>query len=300
MCSLPTAGVAAIRVAVVETEEDPKRLLTSLGLAGGIGAAWLAYEAGWRTPRRLAITTCDIALPSWRVAEPLRLLVMSDFHACGPHMTARRLAAVVARAQTLAPDLVLLLGDFVATHALRTGRLAPEAIADLLDPLRAPLGVAAVLGNHDWKEDPRRVRRALEAVDVRVLENEALRLRHHDQDFWLAGLEDGRFGLPDLARTLAPLDGDLPVILMSHSPDVFVDLPAHVGLTVSGHTHGGQIRLPWLGPLLTCSAHGRRFAKGHVIEGGRQLFVSSGLGCSVLPARLGVVPEIALLTLSGA
>jgi predicted MPP superfamily phosphohydrolase len=101
----------------------------------------------------------------------------------------------------------------------------------------------------------------------------------------------------DLDGTLAQISGDDPVLLMAHEPDIFVRVPDRVTLTLSGHTHGGQVRLPFFGPPIVPSAYGRRFASGHIVEGGRHLLVSSGLGLSGLPVRFMVPPEIALVTL---
>ena len=124
-------------------------------------------------------------------------------------------------------------------------------------------------------------------------------------DFWLAGLEDqvairrnGRWvGLDDLPGTLAQITDDAPVILLAHEPDIFTDVPDRVCLTLSGHTHGGQVRLFGWSPIVP-SRHGQRYAYGHVREGQRDLVVSGGIGCSILPVRLGVVPEITLIELA--
>jgi predicted MPP superfamily phosphohydrolase len=133
------------------------------------------------------------------------------------------------------------------------------------------------------------------------MENAAVLLGDKGKRFWLAGLDDqlahplgkGKFrGADDLPGTLAGIDTDDPVILLAHEPDIFTRVPARVALTLAGHTHGGQIRLPLLPPVWVPSRYGARFAYGHIVERGRHMIVSGGLGCSFVPLRLGVPPEI--------
>jgi uncharacterized protein len=259
--------------------------------------AALAGYAGWVEPRRLVVARSRLDLPGWPAGRPpLRLLLLADLHASGPHMTAARLGAIVAAAAAERPDLVLLLGDYVGTHLLKTSRVSPEEVAGELGGIEAPLGLAAVLGNHDRKGGSGRMRRALEGEGIRVLEDEAVRIEGTGGPLWLAGVADPFGRRPNLEKTLAAVDGDdAPVLLLSHSPDVFPQVPPRVALTVAGHTHGGQVRLPWIGPLVTCSAHGNRYARGLVVEEGRRLFVTSGLGTSLLPVRFGCPPEICVL-----
>ena len=172
--------------------------------------------------------------------------------------------------------------------------------------LAAPLGTWAILGNHDWWYDLERVRQALAAARIPVLENNAVMLGAEGQRFWLAGIGDQlayrlgprRFrGVDDLPGTLAQVQTDDPVLLLVHEPDIFVRVPPRVAMTLAGHTHGGQIRLPVIWPALVPSRYGARFAYGHVVEDGRHMIVSGGLGTSVIPARLGMPPEIVQVTL---
>jgi predicted MPP superfamily phosphohydrolase len=155
------------------------------------------------------------------------------------------------------------------------------------------------------------VRRALEAAGIPVYENDAVRLTHRGRPFWLAGLGDQlaflpswrrrhshRIGADDLTRTLTKLTDDAPVILLAHEPDVVMRVPDRVALTLSGHTHGGQVRLLGWSPVVP-SRYGGRFAYGHAREA-CDIVVSGGLGCSIAPFRLGVPPEIVLVTLGAA
>ena len=152
----------------------------------------------------------------------------------------------------------------------------------------------------------RGVRKALAGVRIPVLENDAVLLDDGGRRFWLAGLGDqlahwigpGNFeGVDDLPATLARVTTDDPVILLVHEPDIFTEIPPRVALTLAGHTHGGQIVLPFMPPLWTPSQYGARFAYGHIVEQGRHMIVSGGLGCSKVPLRLGVPPEIVRVTL---
>jgi predicted MPP superfamily phosphohydrolase len=202
---------------------------------------------------------------------------------------------VVDVANSLKSDVTVLLGDYIASHRFVTERV-PEAVWSAeLARLQAPLGVWAVLGNHDWWFGVAKVRRALADAGIAVLENHTVRLGVDGRRFWLAGLGDqmakrvgkGRFeGVDDLPGTLAGVDTDDPVILLAHEPDIFPEVPDRVALTLAGHTHGGQIRLPFVSP------YRGRFAYGHIVEARRHMIVSGGLGTSIVPVRLGVPPEI--------
>jgi len=176
--------------------------------------------------------------------------------------------------------------------------IAPEIIAHGLAGLRARLGVYAVLGNHDEWDDAPRIRRALEAEGIHVLDNEVTEIRDRGVSIWIAGLADYTTRDQAIEATIARA-GDL-VIALTHEPDSFPGIPARVALTLAGHTHGDQVALPLLGRLVVPSRHGQRYAAGYVVEEGKHLFVTTGIGTSILPVRFGVTPEIALLTLVAA
>jgi predicted MPP superfamily phosphohydrolase len=161
-----------------------------------------------------------------------------------------------------------------------------------------------------------KARTTLEAAGIRVYENDAVRLEKDGQAFWLAGLGDqwayyprnglpgrrgGNFyytGVDDLPGTLAQITDEAPVVLMAHEPDIFPKVPERVALTVAGHTHGGQVRLAGYAPIVP-SMYGQRYVYGHVVEEGRNLVVSGGLGCSGVPLRFGSPPEIVLVEIGG-
>jgi predicted MPP superfamily phosphohydrolase len=275
-----------------------KSLFLILLVAALVAGSALAVRAFWIEPRSLVVTRADIDVAPWPAEEPLTIAVLADIQAAGPHLTAERVAEIVAQVNALEPDLIVLLGDYVSQMRFSTSHVPPKATAAVLAKLRAPLGVHAVLGNHDWWLDGRYIRRLLEESGIRVYENDALLLDAGDgRRLWIAGLADLSTRSVDLPGTLAQVTDDAPVILLSHSPDIFPEVPERVALTLAGHTHGGQVNLPYVGRLLVPSRFGQRYAYGHIIENGRQMFVSSGLGNAILPVRFGVPPEIVLLRL---
>ena len=260
-----------------------------------IGAAALALTAwaGWLEPRRLVVRDIELTLPRWRL-DGLRAGVLSDVHAGVPHMPLAKLTRAVDALNDRAPDVHLLLGDYLDSSQPWRRRLAPELVAKELARLRAPLGTIAVIGNHDWRNSGDRIWRALEAEGVTVLEDRAVGLAN---GLWVAGLGDMRHRRPNVARALREIPEDAPAIVLSHDPDMFPEVPERVSLTLAGHTHGGQVAIPLLRRPLLPSYYGERYARGHVIEHGRHLFVSSGLGTSGLPIRLLAPPEVLILTL---
>ncbi len=250
-------------------------------------------------PSRLVVHATTLSLPAWpRALDGTRIALLSDIHAGAPFIREEKLAAIVAETNGATPDLILLAGDFVVGHEPMSRPIEPEVIARGLSGLRARLGVYAVLGNHDEWEDGPRMRRALEAEGIHVLDNEVAEIRDRGASIWIAGLADYMTREQQIAATVARA-GDL-VIALTHEPDSFPEVPARVALTLAGHTHGGQVALPLFGALVVPSRYGTRYAAGHVVEGGKHLFVTSGIGTSILPVRFGVTPEIALLTLVAA
>jgi hypothetical protein len=245
-------------------------------------------------PMRLVERKTEITLAAWPAEfRDLRVTVFSDLHVGPPHITLTRLRSIVEKANATEADLILMPGDFVDTP-LRWRMAAPEEIAAELKRLRAKAGVFATLGNHDWWYNAARVREAFEKEGIRVLDNQAVKIEHHGKTLWVAGFADAWAGRPNIEGTLRQITDDAPVIAFTHNPQIFPAIPARVSLTVAGHTHGGQIWLPFIGrPVISDWP----YPIGHIIEGGRHLFVTPGIGASIFPARLGVPPEISLLTI---
>lgn len=283
-------------------------LKAGLGLTGAAGlmlpgtGAYAALEAA----NNLVVTDYRLNPPGWRAGQRLTVTIIADLHAGGPNMGIERIAQVVDTANALQSDVVAVLGDYFATHRFITEHVPHDAWAEQLARLRAPLGVYTILGNHDWWYDIAGVRKALAKVHLPVMENDVALVGAAGSRVWIAGLGDqiahwlgpSRFrGVDDLPGTLKRVTTDDPVILLVHEPDIFVRVPERVCLTIAGHTHGGQIRVPFVPPYWTPSAYGARFAYGHIVERGRHLIVSGGLGCSKVPMRLGVPPEVVRITL---
>src|SRR5438105_1874048 len=249
-------------------------------------------------PASLTVTEQSLNVPGF-ARRPLRVAVLTDLHVGSPFNGITKLHEVVDRTNSARPDLICVLGDLVIQGVVGGRFVAPEAIAAELARLRARAGSVAVLGNHDGWFDHGRVRAALEAIDVRVVEDTATKLETPSGPIWVAGVSDLWTGRHDLAAALAPIERDgAPVILLTHNPDVFPLVPEQVSLTLAGHTHGGQVRLPFVGRLIVPSRFGQRFAAGHIVEGGRHLFVATGIGTSILPVRFRVQPAVAILNLS--
>jgi predicted MPP superfamily phosphohydrolase len=220
--------------------------------------------------------------------------LVSDIHAGAGHMTAARVDAVVDAVAALDADVVLLVGDYLDSTWLGRGRAQPVRVARQLARLE---GAVAVLGNHDWRAAGYAMKRALEDAGVPVLENAARELR---PGLWVGGAAEYRFRVPNVSATLAAAPRDAAVLLMIHDPDLFPQVPERVSLTVAGHLHGGQVNVPLLRRVMLPSRFGERYLAGHVVEDGRHLYVSAGLGTSGLPVRLRRPPEIPLLVLRSA
>jgi hypothetical protein len=282
------------------------------GLAVFTGAAGYAFGYGpMQAPR---IARYQLTPRGWPKGYRLRIAMLSDIHAVEPWMSAERLRGIVESANALEADITLLLGDYTTgLRKYRTGIVPDASWASVLGHLKAPLGVHAVLGNHDWWDDPAvqrngggipEAQRALEAAGIAVYHNAARRIAHRGRHFWLAGLGDQLAlwtgqrhrwqSLADLPATLKQCDTDDPVLLMAHEPNIFPAIPDRVSLTLTGHTHGGQVNLFGWRPI-PGTPLGSRYSRGHIHDQGRDLVISSGLGCSIYPIRVGVPPEIVLI-----
>lgn len=250
----------------------------------------------------------------WSLPD-LSLAVVADLHVCRPWTPLNRVERIVEAVNGLGADLILLPGDFLMDRNLPGAAVPAEPIVERLAALKAPLGVAAVLGNHDWwdcrlsrRTDFARnsVAEALEGSAILHLANRAIELRHGKGRFWLVGLDSQgarkhlrQPGFHDPDAAFADVPAGAPAILMAHEPDYFAKGDGRAFLQISGHTHGGQANLLGWRPM-TPSAYGSRYAWGHIRDGARHLVVSAGVGYSGLPLRLFQPPEIVLVTVTGA
>jgi len=277
----------------------PRKLWIVLGLA--ILALLVVIDSFYIEPHRLIARHVNLELQHWPASlDGLKIVAVSDLHAGAPYINPKYLDELVGRINKEQSDVVVLLGDFVIQGVIGGRFIAPAAIAGQLSQVHARLGVYAVLGNHDnWYGSPA-VTAALTRAGIRVLSNSVVRLDFHDDAFWLAGLEDFASAHPNIDGTLSQVTDESPVIAITHSPDIFPWVPARVSLTLAGHTHGGQVNLPGLGRLIVPSRYGQRYASGHIRESGRDLYVTTGVGTSIIPVRFRVTPEIVVLNLTSA
>jgi predicted MPP superfamily phosphohydrolase len=277
----------------------------------GLSSYALAIEPGFR----LDVTSYRLTPPHWPKNVQLKAAIIADIHACEPLMSASRIRAIADLANQAKPDIIFLLGDFNAGHNFVTAPVMPEQWGEAIAGLSAPLGTYAVLGNHDWWHGPlpnmrgdsgEAVRKALQFSGVKLLENDAVRLMTNGTPFWVAGLGDQMAhptghrifnGADDLSGTLGQIKDDAPIILLAHEPYIFHKVPERVSLTLCGHTHGGQINLPIISAAFARSRFGTDHIYGHVVEGGRHMIISAGLGTSYVPVRFMRPPELVFLTL---
>lgn len=272
-------------------------LWRGLGLLAVLGVAivGLGYYNATRDPiiRRATLTITD-----WPVGEPpLTVLHLSDIHVAGPDMPPERLARLVADFNQLQPDLITIGGDLVSDRRTATRHYPADAAVAPLEGLRARLGVVATLGNHDHWYAPEALAAGLRRRGVIVLANQAVQRG----PLIIGGVDDDYSRHDDVPATFAAMAGlgAGPRILLTHSPDIVPELPSRVGATLAGHTHCGQIALPFIGPITYVSRYGDRFGCGVIDDAHGPVVVGAGLGTSIMPLRFGVPPDAWLITLRG-
>lgn len=257
---------------------------------------FLAWGFVWE-PGRLIERDYSMTLPYWSPqCDGLRVDVVADLHTGSPRNGVDKLDRVVQRLGTSDSDVVIMAGDYVILKVLLGKYVTPEVVAAHLKPLLAHKRVYAVLGNHDWWKGGTRVQSALESAGITVLENQATEITLGQCRLWLVGVGDLWEGHPDIPRAFAAVNDDAPVIAITHNPELFPKMPARAALVIAGHTHGGQINLLPGQPSMRLG----HYIAGPIVAGGRHLFVTPGIGTSILPFRFRVPPEISRLTLRNA
>jgi hypothetical protein len=263
------------------------------GLAG-LALLILGADAFWLEPSSLRVSHYPV--PVDLGVGPLKIAVITDLHGGAVYIDDAKIARVVALTNAEKPDLILLPGDFVA-HELGASGMPIEEIAAILKGLHARLGVYAVLGNHDYMENAPRIAAALAHASLTVLDDGNKRIVDGRRSFYVAGITDYNLGPHRADLALAHIPKGQHALCFTHSPDEFPELLNVCTLTVAGHTHGGQVSPPFVGPIFTNSRYGRRYVSGVISEGGKTLFVGTGIGTSIIPVRFGVPPEISVLDL---
>ncbi|MEM6727340.1 MAG: metallophosphoesterase [Pseudomonadota bacterium] len=285
----------------------------ALSILGAAFALFVFYSWWIEPAMRLRVQRWEVKSPAWQ-GPPLKIAILSDIHAGWPYVSLARLRKIVARANAEEADLAVNLGDYGSAHPL-SNRYAKADVIDAIKDFHGKLGTYYILGNHDWWQDKpalkaRRVPeagRAIADAGLTLLDNDAVMLEHGVYSFAVVGLGDQRPhahnpkypGFDDLDEALASVPKDIPAILLAHEPDIFPDVPPQVILTLSGHTHGGQVRFGSWAPFIQFSRY-EQFVYGIYETEQSTLVISGGIGCANVPARFGIPPEITVVTLRGA
>ena len=261
-----------------------KKTLLKLLLIIGLLLAGYSY---FIEPNKLEVTNYTI---QDKELEGVKIVFASDFH-IKPYGQ-KRLEKVVETINAQNPDVVVSAGDFVCGHTEHS-TMHPEKIAEGLSKVKSKHGFYTTLGNHDGWYDRWYIKELLEKQNIKVLNNKNVKLNINGKDIYIAGVEDMMTAFPNVEDALKGTKS--PTILLTHTPDVFPDVPNNVNLTLAGHTHGGQVRLPIIGPLFTASNYGNKYAIGMIEENGKKLITTRGIGVSILPFRFNCTPEITII-----
>lgn len=269
-------------------------VLLSLSVIALSALALLLAAIGFHNARALPLVReVKLILPSTDpMSEPIDIVLMSDIHMGTAAMSQHRLQTIVSGVNRLAPDIVVMAGDFIDARGHKKGNRALAQLEPALASLRPRIGSIAVLGNHDHWSDADGVRRVLSRAGIALLENDARRIG----SVTFGGVDDPytkRDRVEDTVCAMRRFDG--PRVFVAHSPDVAPRLPADIALLLSGHTHGGQIVLPIKGAILDVADP--RYRCGVIADPDRTVIVSAGLGTSTLPLRFGAPPDIWRITL---
>lgn len=264
---------------------------------------WVAIYATFIEPNQLAIRRVEIVSEHWQGA-PLTIAALSDTHVGSPHVDAARMGRIVNRVNALRPDLVVLLGDYVGGHepeAAHTPLEQSEIIGGVATfaALQAPLGVVAVLGNHDSWYNRQSITTALQEAGVAALWNRNVMIEREGGAIVVAGLADLWTGEPSYSEAIDGAPEGVDTIVLTHSPDVLPNIPEGPALVLAAHSHCGQVTIPLLGrPVVPIE--NKNYACGRVDEAGKVMYVTGGIGTSILPVRFLNPPEIVLITIRSA
>jgi uncharacterized protein len=288
---------------------SPRKFIFGLLFAVLCGLAIYAFAI---EPDCLVVNDYSLKIKKWSPKlNGFKIVAISDIHAGSNFINKEKLNEIVVRANSQDADLIVLLGDYLSRQYLNPSQLKMpvENVAENLSGLRARYGVYAVLGNHDNEYDHKVVRAELEKIGIKVLENELVSINKEDEILRILGVNDilklGG-GWSEASQDLKKVLGESfekggTLIVLTHNPDTIVYLTEErlisedLALILAGHTHGGQCRFPLIGSPIVPSTFGQKYVKGHIQDKGLDMFVTTGIGTSILPVRFGVPPEISVL-----
>ena len=260
----------------------------------------IAASAAWGffiEPNRLVVHHDTITIDSWpKELSGLRIAMIGDVHTDKKYINEAKLQRIVDLTNEQHPDLIVLLGDYNTGGQGNPQHVEPDVTARYLKNLNAPLGVYAVLGNHDWWYDGEKIRHAFENEGIPIIDDEVKELNWRGRSFWLAGLADLWTRPQHVSETIAKAPAGSTVIALTHNPDIFPTLPQTVPLLLAAHTHGGQVSIPLLGTPIVPSRFGSKYTAGDILENNHHMFVTTGIGTSIMRVRFLVPPEIMILT----
>lgn len=274
-----------------------KRILLALAIIIVFLLAIAAYSY-FIEPRRLVSNEQNLKIPNWSAKlNGFKIVAISDIHGGSNNVTEEKIRRVVELANRQNPDLIVLLGDYVSQEKLASGalRMPSEVVAANLKGLRAKYGVFAVIGNHDWYYNEKKITGEFAGAGMKILENEVEEIKVGDETVNLWGIEDYWKNRRVPLEAFEQISGKQNIVAITHNPDSLLKAPEEISLMLSGHTHGGQVKFPFYGAR--AFVNDPRFMEGFVEVDGKHVFVTTGVGTTGPQIRFNVPPEIAVLNL---
>ena len=275
-----------------------KRILLAFAAILAVLAAVAVYSF-YIEPARLVVHPENLKIPHWSTKlDGFKIVAISDIHGGAKFITEEKIRQVVELANAQNPDLIVLLGDYVSQKSGKKSELKmpSETIAENLKGFRAKYGVYAIIGNHDWWYNERKVRIDFESAGIKVLENEVAAIQVGDETINLWGIEDYWKSARVPREPFDKIPEKKNIIVLTHNPDSLLKSPGEISLMLAGHTHGGQFKFPIFGAI--AFVNDPRFTAGEATVDGKHVFVTTGVGTSGPAVRFRVPPEIAVLTLT--